>query len=232
MNDQLATIFLDNWSIYQRIITFNYMRHKEFAAETFNVFNKLEVKEPLEILDLGCGDAQPMTVQLKQLKVGSYTGYDLSDTALEFARLNLQPFDCKIALRQGPMQTLIHQERGSFDVIYSSYAIHHLLDDQKASLLQDCYNKLSGKGCLIMIDLLRDKNESLHHYIDRYIDDIKNHWVLLSAQERELIYNHMRQYDFPAVKDDMMAWASKIGFLVEESPVNDGLNKMLVLTKP
>jgi len=230
MSDQTVAIFDANWNIYQRVIDHNYMRHKEFGGFTAEAFESLAGK-PLTVLDLGCGDAAKMAEQLPQQPVASYTGYDLSAPVLSVAKANLAGAGCPVQLKEGLLQDFSAQEHDSFDVIYSSFAIHHLQDEEKKALLQDCYNYTTHNGVMIVIDIFRGEGQGRMDYINEYTQDIRNTWQVLAFGEKELIRAHMESYDFPASLEDMAAWAKEAGFTVGETLVVNKLNKAIVLRK-
>jgi len=230
MTPELAAIFATNFNIYQKIIAGNYMRHAEMGAQTQVAFEGLEIKHPLHVLDFGCGDAQPIIPKLKLRSVAAYTGYDLSAVALEFAKQNLKAVDCQVQLRELPMQAFIELEMGNFDIIHSSYAIHHLQDDEKRHLLQNCFNRLRNGGIMIVIDIFRNEGQSRHDYIEEYISNIGLTWQTITQAEKEMVYYHMRNYDFPAYTGDIINWAGTVGFTIEEHHI-DRLHTMLLLKK-
>ncbi len=104
-------------------------------------------------------------------------------------------------------------------------------DAQKQQLLRDCFNSLRDKGVVIIIDIIRGENQSGEEYIEQYISRIENYWAQLTPNEKGLIYEHIRNYDFPSSINQLSSWAAAAGFTVEQSPVLDQLHKMLVLHK-
>lgn len=200
------------------------------AEQTSAAFTALDIDRPLRVLDFGCGDAQPMIPQLQLRPVASYTGYDLSSSALELAEQNLSRLECAYQLRCAPMQSFVETEEGNFDVIHSSYAIHHLQDDEKKKLLQNCYARLNAKGVMIMIDILRNEGQTKDEYIEEYIDNIKATWQMVTEEEKQQVFDHMRNYDFPAVTGDVVNWATETGFTVQQHRI-DERHTMLILEK-
>ncbi len=231
MQQQTASVFATHWNIYQKIIVHNYMLHAEFAGQTALAFKKLDTAQPLKVLDLGCGDAHQIAEQLKLQPVDSYTGYDLSAVALQHAKRNLTSVGCTTHLIEAELQSFAAQEHRMFDVIYSSYAIHHLQDGQKQQLLRDCFKSLRGKGAVIVIDIIRGEDQAKEEYVEQYISGIENYWAQLTPDEKGLIYEHIRNYDFPSSIIQLSSWAMEAGFTVEQSPVLDQMHKMLVLHK-
>jgi 2-polyprenyl-3-methyl-5-hydroxy-6-metoxy-1,4-benzoquinol methylase len=150
-----SQIFIRNWEIYQKVIENNYMKHKELGETAQKYLQNFSHHTPIQLLDIGCGDAYQISEQLKLLHFVSYKGYDLSDQAIQFAEKHFVAFKNKTAFQIGRMEELIKEDHSNYNVIYSSFAIHHLIDDKKAEIIQDCYNKLVERGLFILIDIKR-----------------------------------------------------------------------------
>lgn len=223
-------LFTSHWNIYQKIIARNYMQHREFGEEIRLVLDQLDPDQPLRVLDLGCGDAQQMANQLKGRVVDSYTGYDLAGPALVLAGENMKGLASEVRLEEGKMEELIVREKRNFNVIYSSYAIHHLADKEKKDLLGEIRKRLAAKGVFIFIDTFRTGNESREEYLSRYLTHWLGQWAALTLEERDLVRDHIVTYDFPALLEDMIQWAGEAGFRVEERPVYDRNHRMVVLS--
>src|ERR1019366_2218720 len=102
---------------------------------------------PISILDLGCGDAAALAPLLKGLALQRYRGPDLSETALALAAENLKALPCPAELTHGHILAALAED-SSYDVIYSSFALHHLPAAQKAeffSLATKRLNKEQGR---------------------------------------------------------------------------------------
>lgn len=117
--------------IYQKIISQNYMFHRDFVIKSNTAIKKLKYLEPFNVLDLGCGDAQLISEQLSFFNVDLYTGYDLSSTALALAAKNLETKNVEYEIFQGAMEMLLETNTSTYDIIQSSFAIHHLGDTGK-----------------------------------------------------------------------------------------------------
>lgn len=232
MNDNSTEIFKRNWRIYTQITLNNYMFHNDFALHTSSVFSEMSKSNPpIDVLDCGCGDAFQLSRQLLGLSVSSFTGYDMSEQALDLAQKNFRNHDHPVILKNGAMQDLILEESKSFDVIYSSFAIHHLQDEGKKNFLNSCYNRLKTGGKIILIDILRTKEQTVSEYLERYIDVINNTWDAISNPDKELIFDHMRNYDFPTVIDDFSDWVTETGFTITKRFDANPLNIMLIAQK-
>jgi 2-polyprenyl-3-methyl-5-hydroxy-6-metoxy-1,4-benzoquinol methylase len=228
MLQNAALIFSQHWSIYQKIILHNYMHHAELGKKTAAVFR--EFPQKLRILDIGCGDAAALLPVLRETLIASYTGYDLSSSALQLAAAHLTAQHFPHALKEGNMMELIQQEEKQFDIIHSSFAIHHLHDDEKRKLLRACFNLLLPGGKMIYTDIFR-QHINRNQYIGEYFSFIKNDWPLLTTNEKQLIYEHIRQYDFPSDIEETIGWIHSLGYSVIENYQPDHRHAMLVLDK-
>ena len=224
-------LFANNWNVYQKIVFMNYMLHKEIGEATTSAIQSFLKKDSISVLDLGCGDAHQIAVVLKEFPIVSYTGFDLAAPALEVAAQNLSGIKARILLKQGRMEELLLEETQSFDLIYTSFAIHHLSDPEKKSLLQQCYDSLHPGGLFIHIDVSRKPSQTREEYIASYINHMKADWSVLSAEEISLIVEHITQCDYPAESTDLMEWVQQIGFSVRSLFEGDGKHGMLALQK-
>lgn len=224
-------IFIRNWEIYQKVISANYMKHLELgehAQKHLHYFNQFK---PLSILDLGCGDAKQLSEQLKSLTVCAYTGYDLSEQATSFALKNLDTSISNPTFKIGKMEELIKADTETYNVIYSSFAIHHLRDEKKQELINDCYSKLDKKGLFILIDIKREPAQSIESYKTSYTNWILNDWHELNIDEKEAIIDHLSTCDIPVELTSYIEFAEKAGFdLIEEVNV-DSRHALLAFTK-
>lgn len=230
MNPLPAILFSDNWNVYQKIIANNYMLHKEFSSATMEALAQAAI--PIKsVLDLGCGDAQLIAKDLATINIDAYTGYDLSEAALAQAEHFLQNLPAKKSLCLGRMENLLASSKEYWDLIYSSYAIHHLSDEGKQEIMQEVYHHLNPSGLFIMIDVMRQHDQTREAYMDYYIGGIRKNWPGLEKREQDMIANHIHEYDYPAIESDLIAWARSIGFRVQKAAVLDDRHQMLIMQK-
>ncbi len=230
MEQNSALVFSEHWSIYQKLVLHNYMHHAAFAEKTTLVFKQFRQKD-LHILDIGCGDAVTLLPALQQASVTSYTGYDLSAAALQLASEHLSTENFSTALKEGDMIELIAKEEKQFDLIHSSFAIHHLQDEEKKKLLKACFDRLQFGGRMIYIDVFRQNSITRDEYMKEYLSYIRNDWVLLTMNEKQPIYEHINQYDFPSDFNETINWAESSGFRVAEKYQPDHRHAMIILYK-
>ncbi len=212
MQQNSAQVFSNNWLLYQKIVDHDYMHHHSIAECTWDIFNTKHVK-PIDLLDIGCGDAAPLVPILEISNMDSYTGYDLSDAALDLAKANMQKFKFPAIFKQGNMLSLLETEENTFDLIHSSFAIHHLQDSDKMNLLDTCFKRLMPHGKMIYTDVFRKPGTSRAEYLTDYLNYI-NSWSRFSKAEIQPIVDHILQFDFPADISESIAGLKKIGFEV------------------
>ena len=163
--EEASTVF-DDWSLYDKIIRCNYMRHHEIADVIQSFAGS--VREPLHVLDLGCGDGWMANASLCDSDVATYVGIDLSAEALQAARKRLSEPSRSVVIRQANLESALAQ---NFDrrpnLVLASYSLHHLLPDKQSRLIKGIAG-LMAVGWLIWIDLQRRQQESREAYLQRF----------------------------------------------------------------
>jgi SAM-dependent methyltransferase len=124
--------FFDLWDIYQKVVAADYMFHREIGAGVRRELHAQIAGQPFSFLDLGCGDAATLVPVVKGLALKRYKGVDLSEPALALATKNLATLPCPVELNHGDISTALTEDTASYDVIYSSYALHRPPTHEKA----------------------------------------------------------------------------------------------------
>jgi len=231
MSQNSVELFSKNWSIYQKIIKHNYMFHRDLGVITSSVWDNHFQNKETNVLDLGCGDAYQLSIIMEGRQINSYTGIDLSSAVLEYTKENLANIKIPFSLMSGPMEFEIDKTKITYDLIYSSYAFHHLQDERKKGLLEKCYAKLNAGGVIILIDHFNEEGQDRDDYIDEYVDNIEINWLHVTSEENDLIEEHMRGYDFPTTEQQIIKWGEGIGFVLQTVPHVDHCHKLLVMKK-
>jgi 2-polyprenyl-3-methyl-5-hydroxy-6-metoxy-1,4-benzoquinol methylase len=210
--EESIRLFNESWSIYQKIIHNNYMFHREigdavrsFAAEYFG-------ERPISLMDLGCGDSSQTLSAFACCKVQFYQGCDVSTVALELAEQNLNAAGIPHTLDNTDMLEAAAAAEHRFDVIFSSFAMHHLGLQQKEALLKNVSKALKPDGVLILIDLALAADEDRQTYLDNYLGYAETYWPEMTAGENIAVRNHATGHDFPEKLNTYSHLAQKAGF--------------------
>ena len=130
--DNPAGFFQDGWPVYRKIVDNNYMFHREIYGDITSFIGQRFQQRPISVLEMGCGDASQTAEALRNCRVSSYQGCDLSEVALGLAGQNLLPLSCPVNLVCTHMLEGLSQVDEPFDVVFSSFALHHLGQYEKA----------------------------------------------------------------------------------------------------
>ncbi len=94
------------------------------------------------VLDVGCGGG--ILSEAMADRGAEVLGIDLSDKALKVAQLHLLESGRRVAYRKVPVETLAHEQPGSFDVVTCMEVLEHVPDP--ASQVQACAQLLKPGG--------------------------------------------------------------------------------------
>lgn len=217
---QCRDFFNDKWKLYQKILAYNYMRHREIydVLHTFMIGNW---QQPFKLLDLGCGDASFIARALENTSVSYYLGLDISEIAIAIARENLQLIDCDREFIRGDFSEviplLVKEQKTQFNIILTSFAFHHLQLEEKEYLLGQIEQLLLPGGVFILIDVVAEEGENREAYIQRYLQDVKQEWLQLTSEEMILVSQHMLESDYPETAKTLERLALDNGFKAIES---------------
>lgn len=220
------------WRAYQKLVESDYLGHAVF-------FNRLQeevlprFRQPISVLDLGCGDATPILPLLQALPVQHYVGIDESATALAIARQQLAGAGIPAQLVEGDLAEPHQALGGPFDLIVASFALHHLPGaSAKQSVLKRCRQQLADGGLLAVIDVFQEEGEPRPDYLERWIAMAERRYLTLDQREKALLFDHVRARDFPESLNVFQRLGKAAGLpncqvLAEDA---DGLNHLLVFS--
>jgi SAM-dependent methyltransferase len=211
MSKNPITIFRKTWGTYQKVISHNLMYHREITAAVATLLKTRPA--PLSLLDLGCGDASHVSKILKPGQLAEYCGCDLSPYALDVARVNLEPFGIPVTMICRDMLLVLREAPGShFDIVYSSYALHHLDTDDKQTFFTESRRVLRENGGIILVDVMRNEGQERPDYLDGYNGTVRVEWDALTRDERDQVQKHIRNCDFPEPPSTLRKLARNAGF--------------------
>jgi SAM-dependent methyltransferase len=98
------------------------------------------------VLDLGTGNGRLLTLIKLQNPLVEGVAMDFSDPMLEQAKKCFKSDKKVVIFKHDFSNPLPADQLGSFDVVVSSLAIHHLVDKRKRQLYQEIFNILKPRG--------------------------------------------------------------------------------------
>src|SRR5215813_4397573 len=205
------TIFSMNGRFTIRCSIITTMHHDEIYSDVQRFLAEHYGHRPFALVDLGCGSARHLARALQGLSVSRYFGYDLADTALAEAARNLAGFDFPVELHKGYLLSGLKARGEKFDVVFTSFALHHLASGEKSVFFQSAYQRLDEDGVLLFIDTMRDDDEDRGLYLDRYCAWLRSRCKTLSAAALDHLCAHIRSSDFPETTTVVQGVATEAG---------------------
>lgn len=207
-----ANLFRSSWPVYDAIIERNYMFHREIHACVGNVLGARSARGGYALLDLGCGNARLLADTLRTFPPLSYVGVDLSRAALDEAAIQLQELPSVELREQDMLACALAASPGSVDVVYSSFAIHHLSVADKQRLFRAVAELLTPGGDFLLVDVVREENQTREQYLEKYLRMMQTEWTVIEQQQIEEVCRHVATYDFPETFPALAVMAQAAGF--------------------
>lgn len=192
-----TTIFTRSWSLYDLLTEYNYMYHREIYAGIDGLLKLRSDQGQYHLLDLGCGNARYLAPCLRSVPPATYEGVDLSEAALAEARGYLAELPSRVTLTLGDLLQAVDSTAKTWDVLFTGFAIHHLMPDDKMRFFRAAGRCLSEKGWLILVDVLREENQSRESYLDGYLKFMRETWTKVPQEQLEEACAHVRDHDYP-----------------------------------
>lgn len=221
-----SEIFVNAWDLYQRVVAADCMFHREIGAELRQLLRERFDTRPFSLLDLGCGDAATLVPLLEGLAVARYKGADLADPALALAAENLKALSCSIDLAHEDILAAL-AEGATYDVIHTSFALHHLPTEQKGEFFRLAARRLNEGGLVLLVDVVREEDESLPVYHQRYCDRLRSTWAVLDRDEKDRVCEHIVNNDMPEPLSVLEALARSAGLRAGSRSARFGWHRLM-----
>ena len=151
-------------------------------------------EEPLQALDIGVGTGYFTAKFLEAFPLASVHALDGAEAMIELARERLGRRQQNVMFSVGDFRDLGRILAGQrFDVVFSSYALHHLARDEKRSVVADAVSLLRPGGWLLNADLVVAESARL----EERIQDIRLRGIVQRAatgDPRFADYDTTRRY--------------------------------------
>lgn len=228
-----VAFFRKSWSVYDALVEWNYMFHREIYAAVAVWLRKRPDFYLASFLDLGCGNSRIIARSFEEsTPPGQYTGVDLSAEALAEAREHLCGLT-RVELIHADMLTFLENNPGGpFDVIFSGFALHHLDQEGKRRLFQTAARRLKPGGAFLLIDVVREELETRDDAVAAYIRDMRQGWTRMAAADLEKACGHVAEFDFPESITELAKMATEAGFSQHQSLASHGRHHASVFLAP
>ncbi|TWU27261.1 class I SAM-dependent methyltransferase [Bythopirellula polymerisocia] len=122
------------------------------------------------ILDLGSGNGHLLNLLLAHCANAHGVGLDFSPPMLLEAN-NRFAGNSRVILTEHNLDEPL-PELGMFDVVVSSFAIHHCEDERKRTLYQEIWNLLESAGVFCNLEHVASPTTRVHHRFLRELDTL------------------------------------------------------------
>lgn len=141
-----------------------YLREREnipHRAEGVGVLVEMLPPAPHRVLDLGTGDGYLMGIVRQERSGISGIACDFTDEMLSRARARFGT-SREIEVVHHNLDDPLPDAWGEFDVIMSSFAIHHLVDERKRALYGEVFDRLAAGGRFFNLEHCASPTPELH----------------------------------------------------------------------
>lgn len=224
----------EEWRVYEKLLIHDYMDHRAFFSCLQDEVSH-RFKEPVRILDLGCGDLTPILPLLRSTPVKRYLGIDESDGALAIASERISKLGIAGELLKSDLLIGLQSLQETFDLVVASFSLHHLADPaDKLRVLQSTKACLAPGGAFALIDVFCEEDEPRGEYLERWISHADQRYAVLQPEEKQLLFDHVRARDYPVSEETWISLGKQAGFEQVEALHRDEyrLNGILRFSTP
>ena len=230
-DDDTTAIFRRSWGLYDFITERNYMFHREIYGEVARLLLQRAQNGGYRLLDLGCGNARYLASCLEAAPPLTYTGVDLSESALLDVRDWLAALP-NIKLDQRDLLEAVEAAGEPHDIIFSGFALHHLDAGAKQRFFHAAATRLPPGGWFLLVDIVRDPHQSRTDYLASYIDFMTANWLELPPDQFAEARAHIEAHDYPETVAALEAMSHAAGFHYMQSLTRHGHHQILLFTMP
>lgn len=167
-------------------------------------------QDSFTVLDLGIGSGRLPKEVLTRFPRCTLTGVDFAEQMLNMSRARLAEYNARIKLQN--MNFGQELPEGKFNIIIMVLALHHLEDPQKKKLIKKLFDKIDGRGALLIGDLTKSSSQRITSvYMGLWRDNLRSNGY--SEEYIQKCYHEKYEIeDIPATLEDQLKWLEKAGF--------------------
>lgn len=226
-----SAYFNKHWQRYRSSVEHNTLYHREMLS-ALRQFLKVNMQgRAFSFVDVGCGDSSTIAPILADTSVKKYIGIDAAADVLKMAANSMMPLKCEKQFIADDMTNAINQLVSPVDIIYTSYAVHHLSATDKMSFIADCKRQLVPGGFLLMVDIVRRKNQTRDECLSALERRMQITIPNVTAEEITERMQHPRADDFPELIDNFEEVAHEQAWQDFKVLVDKGIFVFMVFAK-
>jgi ubiquinone/menaquinone biosynthesis C-methylase UbiE len=124
---------------------------------------------PRRVLDLGCGDGEVIGRITSARPGAEGVACDFSPEMLERVRRRFADSE-SVTVVEHDLDEPLPTEWGTFDLVVSAFAIHHVVDERKRALSREVFELLEPGGAFCNLEHVASTTPELHEAFLRAID--------------------------------------------------------------
>jgi tRNA (cmo5U34)-methyltransferase len=141
-----------------------YLRERDaipHRVEGLEVMLELLPERVERVLDLGTGDGNSLALVLAAHPDAAGVGLDFQEEMLRRARERFEG-DPRVTIGKHDLDDPLPRDLGTFDVVVSSFAIHHLVHPRQKELYGEIFEHLRPGGRFVNVEHVASRSDELH----------------------------------------------------------------------
>ena len=142
----------------------SYLRERDtipHRVDALEVLCELLPERVERVLDLGTGDGSTLALVLSARPEATGVGVDFGEEMLRRARERFDG-DARVAVERHDLDAPLPASLGRFDLVVSSFAIHHLAPARQHALYGEIFEVLGAGGVFVNAEHVASATEELH----------------------------------------------------------------------
>lgn len=188
-----------------------------FYDEIYNILAEsipFKKASPLKILDIGCGTGTLAEILKLNFPFAEITCIDFSDNMLEIAKNKLKKYP-DVRLFKSDFHKFKPETK--YDVVVSSFALHHIENDfKKVETYRKIFNSLNKNGIFLNADIVLGANEQIENLSFEKWKQFLGENFSDNEIENDLLPRYQTG-DNPSKLFNHLKWLRDIGFMEVET---------------
>ncbi|MGQ3890957.1 class I SAM-dependent methyltransferase [Legionella sp. CNM-4043-24] len=226
-----SAYFNENWQRYQSSVKNNTLYHREMLSALKQFLSANAGERSFSFVDVGCGDSSTVAPVLAGRAITKYIGIDAAENVLQMASQSLAHLECEKEFIADNMTTAVPRLSSPVDIIFTSYAVHHLSLQDKFNFIESCRQKLNPNGFLLMVDGVLKEKQTRAEWLNALQERMGATIPGISPDELAFRMQHPRADDFPESIETFSNIAQQQAWTRFELIVDKGLFAFMVFSK-